>query len=88
MASFFQFFPLLIGEKGMARQLFLISQTPMVVQVRFFSDSEQVVDRAEVILYKSVHSSSPMPAHPIAEYTDTPADRNFIESNCLFPLAS
>ena len=51
------------GQKrggGMARQLFLLSQPSLVVQVSFYSDSEHFLNRAKVNFEKSVYSSAPL----------------------------
>ena len=45
---------------GVARQLFLLSQTPLVVQVNFFSGSEHFFTRAEVNFKKLGYSTPPM----------------------------
>ena len=54
----------------MARQLFLLSQPPLVVQVSFFSDSEHFLNRAKVNFEKSVYSSAPMNTN-VASVSDT-----------------
>ena len=45
---------------GVARQLFLLSQPPLVVQVSFYSDSEHFLNRAKVNFEKLVYSSAPL----------------------------
>ena len=55
---FFSFFQVLLGERGVSRLLFPLSQAPMIAQVTFTGTLKQTFDNTESFSRKSVYSSA------------------------------